>query len=138
MNDTTKIEDIFQDIYLDIDIASQGSNPLTPSEYIIETFSDHLIDEGYINDIPDITRYEEGNLIAINGYYYEDDKDELHLFIVDVTKDKDIIFLNNQKLDSQFNKLERFYTKSKRKDFVIALPPFSPERQAAEFIFEKN
>ena len=108
MNDTTKIEDIFQDIYLDIDIASQGSNPLTPSEYIIETFSDHLIDEGYINDIPDITRYEEGNLIAINGYYYEDDKDELHLFIVDVTKDKDIIFLNNQKLDSQFNKLERF------------------------------
>lgn len=138
MNDTTKIEDIFQDIYLDIDIASQGSNPLTPSEYIIETFSDHLIDEGYINDIPDITRYEEGNLIAINGYYYEDDKDELHLFIVDVTKDKDIIFLNNQKLDSQFNKLERFYTKSKRKDFVIALPPFSPGRQAAEFIFEKN
>jgi len=138
LNDKTKIEDVFQDIYFEIDIASQGSNAITPSEYIIQTFSDHLIDEGYIDDIPDIVRYEEGNLIAINGYYYDDDKDELHLFIVDVTKDEDIIFLSNQKLDSQFNKLERFYTKSKRKDFVIALPPSSPGRQAAEFIFEKN
>ena len=137
MDERTTIKDIFTDLSADIDIASQGQNALSPSEFLIDEFSKYLMDEGYINDLPAITRYEEGNLIAVNGYYYDDGKDELHLFIADVNNEKDIIPLSNKKIDSQFNKIERFYNKSKDREFVIGLTPTSPGREVADIIFQK-
>ena len=146
MNNKNDIKNVIYENHIElinsinIGLIEEGKEP---SEILLETYGDLLVDQGSFEEKPNYTKYDDKRQ-GLDGYTIIgsdsiNNANDVHLFKVSYSENKsEITNLTSNKIDTAHNRVKRFFEKCFDDEFVENLPPSNQGREAAQEIREIN
>lgn len=132
------IEEYYEDFINRITLGADTNETFTQSQFF-DISINFLVEDGIIGDD---YRYAEfmsaDKILRVDGYYFEENRNILHLIIVDFENISKIDTLNKVDLDTNFRKAERFFKKSLKSDFYLSLEETTEGYELAKFIYKNQ
>tara|TARA_X000000368_G_scaffold245029_1_gene193640 strand:+ start:4937 stop:7096 length:2160 start_codon:yes stop_codon:yes gene_type:complete len=126
---------------INIGLIDEGKEP---SEILLETYGELLVDQGNFEEKPTYTKYDDkrqglDGFTTIDSDISKNNANDVHLFKVNYSADSsEITNLTSNKIDTAHNRVKRFFEKCFDDEFVENLPPSNQGREAAQEIREIN
>lgn len=129
------LEEYYEDFINRITLGADANETFTQSQFFDESIN-FLVEDGIIGDDYRYVEFMSADKsLRIDGYYFEENRNILHLIIVDFENISTIDTLNKGDLDTNFRKAERFFKKSLKNDFYSSLEETTEGYELAKFIY---
>lgn len=132
------LEEYYEDFINEITLGANANETFTQSQFF-DVSINFLVEDGIIGDDYRYVEFMSADKsLRIDGYYFEENRNILHLIIVDFENIPTIDTLNKGDLDANFRKTERFFKESLKNDFYPSLEETTEGYELAKFIYIKQ
>jgi len=129
------LEEYYEDFINSITLGANANETFTQSQFF-DVSINFLVEDGIIGDDYRYVEFMSADKsLRIDGYYFEENRNILHLIIVDFENISTVDTVNKVDLDTNFRKAEKFFKKSLKNDFYSSLEETTEGYELAKFIY---
>ncbi|NEN75737.1 AIPR family protein [Pelistega sp. NLN82] len=130
------LDEYYTEIMNDISYAA-SANSEYKGDCFREKISEVLEDSGYFSDQPEWVSYKS-NAGRIDGVYFDEQKAELLVIVLDFKDDENIQSLPQGEIETIVKSAKRFYERSLEKEFYQRMEESSSGYEAARYIYDRR